>query len=429
MRKIWHQISFMGIEGENLPDYLRSRILLTNRMGVLGAFFTVPMFFLWNKFFPPSFVVLIFAFILISLPYLNLKRHYNFSRLLITITPSLTVLLVTSFFDYTTGTFPTGGRILAFALALAPLFFWSFKELKFLILGFIIDVLCYFGWYLLNPAINVPGLAFKLSPVMFSIVVGLIAFLVIIFQFFFIEQYYLYSEKKLEEALQKAKQKTLELENSERTLKEQNENLRRTSEELQSIKEELEYKNQDLERIKAELEENANAIRLQQNKAEKIKEYDDLLREYLEKDAREITQIFLSKLAKEFKIGKIILTLFSSEGENKVFAGFGIPKELYNQNIINSLLSDMTKNGFGSIMDLEEENYQHLLFIETGTAKFPAKYLMMLPLKYQDIILGGTEMLFYSKPDKNEKSLIRDIINNFTTVLFYKLERENFIQT
>ncbi len=428
MKEIWQRLSYMGVRGEKLPDYLRARVILTNRMGMLGALFSLPMFFMWNKFFPASFVMLCFGFVLLSLPYLNLKKRYTLSRWLITVTPSVAVLFVASFFDYTAETFPTGGRILAFAMALAPMFFWSFREQKNLLTTLVIDILCYFGWYFLNPLIDVPGLEFIVDPLFFSVSVATVAFAVIIFQFFFIEQYYRYSEKKLEEALQKAHEKTMELQKSEEILKRQNENLRRTSEELQRMKEELEFKNQALEKIKAELEENERAIKREQERTQKIKEYDDLLRRYLEKDAQNITNIFLAQLAKEFKIGKMVLTLFTGN-KNIVFSGFAIESELYGKDVTNSLLTDMAKNNFLGALDLETAGYHNMLFLHTGITKMPAKAIMILPLKYQNIIFGGMEMLFFEKPDKNATKLIKDIINNFATVLFYKLEREKLIQT
>ncbi len=423
MQILWNRISILGLSDNNIEEYKRSRIILANRMAFVGPFMALPLIFLWNKFVPLSIIVIIFALLLPLTLYFNYKGFYNLSRLWISTLPAFTVLISLSLFPMSTENFPAGGRVLAFAMGLSPLFFFSLQEKLYLIGGLIFTILCYFLWYLLNPILNVEGLKLLVSYSAFDIAVSVVSFLTLTIQFIFIEEYYEKSEERISSALKEAQEKTSELIASQEELEQKNQEMKDAYEYLRKIREELEEKNKNLEEIREELEQREKQATIQQIITSKTKEYDDLARQLLDKNIYELTDAFLAKLASEFKIGKIILAVFYPTNEPYILNGYGINRKIINTPLKDSLLKDASINKQEWILDLSENYDKNLLFIETGTAKVPAKALWVLPITYQNIVIAGMEMLFWKKTDDITIQTIKNIVNSFATVLFYKLER------
>ena len=420
----WNRISLLGLEDREIEEYKKVRVILANRMSFLGPFMAIPLIFLWNKFFPLSIIVILYSLLLPLTLYFNYKGYFTLSRLWLITTTAVVVLLCLSFFPMDVDNFPGGGRILAFAMSLSPLFYFSLRERNFLIVSLIITIGCYLLWYVLNPIINIEGLGLTVSYTLFDIISSMVAFATLILQFFFIEEFYDKTEERIINALKEAQEKTFELTASQEELKRKNEEIQKAYEDLRKTQEDLKQKNLHLEQIRQELEKRQQQALIEQMITSRTKEYDDLARQFLDKDIYELTDAFLAKLATEFKIGKIILAVFYPTETPYILNVYGASRELVNTELKDSLLRDACINNQEWFLDLSENYDKNLLFIETGIAKVPAKAIWILPITYQNIVIAGMEMIKKKKPEDLTIQTIKSIVNSFATVLFYKLERE-----
>ncbi len=151
MRKIWKKLSEIGVK-EEMDYQLQRRVILSNGLGLLIGFLSV-VFFVINIFNPSNSLIALAITIVIAISILGLNASgfTGFSRLLVSVLPALSILIVNIILklnhpDAINILHYTSPRMVSASAIVLPFALFSVKEMKLLVLGLLLmlaTIVCY----------------------------------------------------------------------------------------------------------------------------------------------------------------------------------------------------------------------------------------------------------------------------------------------
>jgi hypothetical protein len=144
IKKIWHQISYSGIT-ESMPEHLRVKIIMCNRIGVISFFILVKsqVFYLGA---PILFTIATFMGLLyLSVVFWNYLRMYELSRAIMVFSPSVALVILAG---YMTDGPAYSSRSLVMINILCPVLLYQLTEPRKMIAGVL---WCTASWCLYDP--------------------------------------------------------------------------------------------------------------------------------------------------------------------------------------------------------------------------------------------------------------------------------------